>query len=132
MTISATILQNELKRRLPPEFVSQFPEGIEIAYAAIPVIPSLNEPTRTQVREAFADSLSIVWKVMIGFSAAGFVTLFLLKEVPMQKHTDETYGLDDGSGRQDMESQIALDNGVSKRVSEDSSTKDARVTSHGG
>ena len=93
ITISATILQNELKKKLPQEFVNLFPGGVEIAYAAIPVIPTLPEPIQTQVREAFADSLSVVWKVMIGFAAAGFVTLLLLKEVPMMSQTDETYGL---------------------------------------
>lgn len=98
MAISASILQNELKSRLPAEFVAKFPSGIEIAYAAIPVIHTLDEPLRTQVRVAFAESMAVVWKAMIGFSAAGFLTLFLLREVPMQKHTDETYGLQ-ASGR---------------------------------
>ncbi|KAI0363645.1 iron permease [Pilatotrama ljubarskyi] len=96
VTIAASILQNELKQRLPDTFRAQFPQGIEIAYAAIPLIPSLDEPLRTEVREAFAASMAVVWKAMIGFSAAGFLTLFLLKEVPMQKHTDETYGLQNG------------------------------------
>ncbi|EIW57898.1 iron permease [Trametes versicolor FP-101664 SS1] len=96
VAISASILQNELKTRLPAEFVARFPAGIEIAYAAIPVIRTLDEPLRTEVRIAFAESMAVVWKAMIGFSAAGFLTLFLLREVPMQKHTDETYGLQDG------------------------------------
>ena len=45
------------------------------------------------MRDAFAASLATVWKAMIGFSAAGFLTVFLLREVPMHKTTDETYGL---------------------------------------
>ncbi|CDO77989.1 hypothetical protein BN946_scf184673.g1 [Trametes cinnabarina] len=94
VAISASILQNELKKRLPAAFVAQFPEGVEIAYAAIPVIRTLDEPLKTEVRVAFAESMATVWKAMIGFSAAGFLTLALLREVPMQKHTDETYGLD--------------------------------------
>ncbi|KAI0667884.1 iron permease [Trametes maxima] len=98
VTISATILQNELKKRLPPEFLSQFHEGAEIAYAAIPVIHTLHEPLQTHVRVAFADSMAVVWKAMIGFSGAGFLTLALLREVPMQKHTDATYGLEDARG----------------------------------
>ncbi|KAI9066141.1 MFS general substrate transporter [Trametes sanguinea] len=93
ISITASILQNELKRRLPAEFVAQFPAGVEIAYAAIPAIRTLPEPLKTEVRVAFASAMSVVWKAMIGFSGAGFLTLFLLREVPMQKHTDETYGL---------------------------------------
>ncbi|KAI0667888.1 iron permease [Trametes maxima] len=93
VTISASILQNELKKRLPAEFLDGFQDGVEIAYAAIPVIHTLPEPLQTHVRVAFADSMAVVWKAMIGFSGAGFLTLALLREVPMQKHTDETYGL---------------------------------------
>ncbi|KAI9056781.1 iron permease [Trametes sanguinea] len=103
VAISASILQNELKKRLPAAFIAQFPEGVEIAYAAIPVIHTLEEPLKTEVRVAFAESMSIVWKAMIGFSAAGYLTLFMLREVPMQKHTDETYGLQQGERPSDSD-----------------------------
>ncbi|KAI0833802.1 iron permease [Trametes gibbosa] len=93
VAISASILQNELKKRLPPAFAQQFPAGVEIAYAAIPAIRALPEPLRTEVRAAFAQSMAVVWKAALGFAAAGFLTLFLLREVPMQQHTDQTYGL---------------------------------------
>ncbi|KAL7279419.1 hypothetical protein ACG7TL_007261 [Trametes sanguinea] len=94
VTIAASILQNELKKNLPAAFAARFPEGVEIAYAAIPLIPSLDKPLRTEVRVAFATSLSVVWKVMTGISGAGFLTLFILKEVPMQTSTDARYGLE--------------------------------------
>jgi hypothetical protein len=93
ITIAGTILQNELTKRLPTDFVSQFPGGAEIAYAAIPVIGTLPEPLRTQVREAFASSLSVIWKVMIGVSGAGLLSLLLMKEIPMNMEMDEKYGL---------------------------------------
>ncbi|KAI0763283.1 iron permease [Trametes elegans] len=108
VTISASILQNELRKRLPAEFLAQFHSGVEIAYAAIPVIHTLPEPLQTEVRVAFADSMSVVWKAMIGFSGAGFLTLFLLREVPMQKHTDETYGL---SADQNADPGVHLESG---------------------
>ncbi|KAJ7638434.1 hypothetical protein FB45DRAFT_863506 [Roridomyces roridus] len=54
ITISWTILQNMLRRKLPADFVAQFPPGFEIAYAAIPAIKQLEEPIRTEVRAAFA------------------------------------------------------------------------------
>ncbi|TBU25225.1 iron permease [Dichomitus squalens] len=94
VAIAASILQNELKRRLPPAFLEEFPAGIEIAYAAIPIIRTLHEPTQTEVRVAYAESMATVWKAMIGFSAAGFVSLFLMREVPMTKQVDEAYALD--------------------------------------
>ncbi|KAH9887680.1 iron permease [Cubamyces lactineus] len=97
ITIAGTILQNQLKRRLPEAFTAQFPSGVEIAYAAIPVINQLDEPLKTEVREAFAASMSVIWKTMTGLCGAGIFTLCLLREVPMVKHTDETYGLRQGS-----------------------------------
>lgn len=93
ITISSTILQNGLKQRLPEDFVNAFPAGIEIAYAAIPLIPALQEPLKGQVREAFASSLSMVWKVMAGIAVAGFLCNFALQELPMSASLDEKYGL---------------------------------------
>ncbi|TFY60745.1 hypothetical protein EVG20_g7307 [Dentipellis fragilis] len=95
ITISATILQNELKKKLPGDFVSQFPSGFEIAYAAIPVISGLEEPLRSQVRAAFADSMATIWKTMIGISGLGILTLPFLKEVELHGHIDDAYGLHD-------------------------------------
>ena len=57
------------------------------------MIPSLPEPLRTEIQDAFADSFSVVWKVMVGFCGAGLLSVFLLKEIPMLQHADETYGL---------------------------------------
>ena len=96
IAISASILQNELRTRLPPAFAARFPAGAEIAYAIIPVIPTLEPTLQGEVRAAFAASMATVWKAMAGFSAAGLVSFFIIREVPMQKHTDEKYGLDDG------------------------------------
>ncbi|KAJ3001773.1 hypothetical protein NUW54_g6220 [Trametes sanguinea] len=94
VTIGATILQNELKRRLPAAFLQQFPDGIEIAYAAIPIIPDLDEPLRREVRVAFAQSMATIWKVLTGISAAGFLSVLLLREIPMQTYTDDQFGLE--------------------------------------
>ena len=82
--MSSTFLQNELKKNLLPEFVSQFPQGLEIAYAALPRIRTLQEPLRTEVRQAFPKNLRIVWQTMIGESGLGLLTLTLLCEVPRE------------------------------------------------
>ena len=94
ITIGSTILQNGLKKRLPAEFVGQFKEGSEIAYAAIPLINGLEEPLRSQVRNAFALSMAVMWKTMIGIAGAGLLTVILLKEVEMNQHIDETFTLE--------------------------------------
>ncbi|KAJ7265870.1 Mfs1.1 [Mycena haematopus] len=78
ITISSTILQNMLEKKLPAEFVAQFPPGFEIAYAAIPAIKQLEEPLRKQVQAAFAESMAVIWQVMIGIAGLGFLFSFLM------------------------------------------------------
>ncbi|KAJ7768343.1 major facilitator superfamily domain-containing protein [Mycena metata] len=93
ITISSTILQNMLEKKLPADFVAQFPAGFEIAYAAIPAIKQLEEPLRKQVQVAFAESMSVIWQVMIGISGLGLLLSFLMAEVPMDTTVDESYAL---------------------------------------
>ncbi|KAF7335243.1 MFS domain-containing protein [Mycena sanguinolenta] len=93
ITISSTILQNMLEKKLPAAFVAQFPPGFEIAYAAIPAIKQLEEPLKKQVQAAFADSMAVIWQVMIGIAGLGFLLTLLMAEVPMSKSVDENYAL---------------------------------------
>ena len=110
VTIGSAILQNRLAATLPAQFGAQFPAGVQIAYAAIPVIGTLQEPLRGQVRGAFAESLRVVWQTMIGICGVGLVSVALMREVPMQKVVDETYGLHAearaGQGKGDVEKRV--------------------------
>ncbi|KAF8685508.1 Iron permease [Rhizoctonia solani] len=94
VAIGSSVLQTELSKRLPSEFSSMFPGGTEIAFSAIPFIGALEEPLRTQVREAFADSLAVLWRVFIGIAGAGFISVFLMKEIPMSNETDERWAME--------------------------------------
>jgi hypothetical protein len=111
ITIAGTILQNGLQNRLPVEFNAQLQAqpGAEIAYAAIPLIPSLPEPLRTHVREAFASSISDIWKTMIGFAGAGLISVFLMKEVAMHTVTDERFVIESKDSEKKSSPSTALD-----------------------
>ena len=87
------MLQNQLRSRLPSDFLASLPSGVEISYAAIPQIRSLGEPLRDQVRAAFADSLDVLWEVMIAIAGVGFLSAWLMREIPMQQVQDENWGL---------------------------------------
>lgn len=97
VTIGGTVLQNQLVKRLPESFTSQFSGGAALAYAAIPVISDLQEPLRTQVREAFADSIRIIWQVMIGIAGLGLLCSLPMKALPLHTQVDEKWGIDGGS-----------------------------------
>ncbi|KIO28004.1 hypothetical protein M407DRAFT_22771 [Tulasnella calospora MUT 4182] len=111
VTIGATILQNELKRKLPQSFVEALTSagghGVEFSYAAIPAIRVLEEPVKTQVKEAFASSLRIVWLVMAALAALGTVTVFGMKELRLHEVTDEDWGLKEKKEQADAEQQAA-------------------------
>ena len=117
ITISSTILQNQLKKKLPSDFVQQFPQGLEIAYAAIPLINGLQEPLRSQVRRAFAVSMKTIWQSMIGISGLGILTLLLLKEVPMHAQSDERFGLHPKEKQADEEKTV-VENDLPQRGSD--------------
>ncbi|KAK7059979.1 iron permease [Favolaschia claudopus] len=94
VTVGGTVLQNQLHKRLPAEFAAQFPGGVEIAYAAIPLIRTLEEPLKTQVRNAFADSLKIVWWVTTGIAGLGLLCSLGMKHYPLHTSVDKDWGLD--------------------------------------
>jgi hypothetical protein len=64
------------------------------------------------VQNAFADSLKILWFVLLGISAAGLLSSLLMKEVELQTMTDERWGLTD-QGRS------GADNGVAATLEEE-------------
>ncbi|CAK5275831.1 unnamed protein product [Mycena citricolor] len=95
IAIAGTILQNELHHHLPVAFVAQFPPHFEIAYAAIPSINALEEPLRSEVQAAFASSLAMIWKVMVGICGLGLLFSMLMKEVPMTMLKDDRFALEE-------------------------------------
>lgn len=58
--------------------------------------PSLSaEPLRTQVRAAFANSLEVVWQVMIGLAGLGFLVSFGVESLTLSTEADEKWGLEE-------------------------------------
>lgn len=72
IVLGSTVLNNELGQRLPTEFLNTVPGGLKGAYAAIPLITSLAEPLQTEVRTAFAQSIRVIWLVLIPFVRCPF------------------------------------------------------------
>lgn len=95
-SIGIAILQTQLTARLPQEFVARFPEGVAVAYSIIPVLDGVEEPLRGLVREAFAESLKVVWRVMVGVAGVGLVTSSFMKGLPLHTQIDERWGMERG------------------------------------
>ncbi|KAI0799685.1 iron permease [Irpex lacteus] len=93
VAIGGSILQNLLTKRLPSEYLSQLPSGVAFAYSAIPTLPRLPPDLQLLVRQAFADSLKIMWLVMVGISCIGLVSMAFMREIPMRSAVDEQWAL---------------------------------------
>ncbi|KAJ7704931.1 iron permease [Mycena rosella] len=105
IAIGATVLQNELQNHLPADFIESFVPGQDLTYVAIPLIRSLPEPLRTQVRVTFSNSLRVLWKVMLVLCGAGLLTVFAQQEITLHRNTDPKWGMKDveNSGQADAE-----------------------------
>ncbi|KAM0749144.1 iron permease [Meredithblackwellia eburnea MCA 4105] len=103
ITVGSTALANELAKRLPKEFIAQVPGGVSGAYSAIPIIKTLPEPLRTEVRVAFSKSIRVIWLVLIPIGFVGLVTSLFMKQLQLNTATDENWGVNDRSAPADEE-----------------------------
>ncbi|KZV73042.1 iron permease [Peniophora sp. CONT] len=107
IAIGGAVLQNQLTKQLPIQYRSTLAQGTSIAYAAIPLLPTIPEPLQTEVRDAFARSLVVLWEVMIGISGLGLLTVLLMKEIEMRTAVDQQWGLEKEKGSGDAENSVA-------------------------
>jgi len=96
ITIGVTTLQNTLKHRLPSALLFTFPDGAEISYAIIPYIHTLPEPLRSEVRRAFAVSVSNIWYTGVALSGLGLLVSLPATSTALHLFTDEYWGLEAG------------------------------------
>jgi len=100
ITIGSTILQNQLLSRLPASVLvsitsststSSSAQAADLAYAIIPLIRTLSEPTRHEVQVAFAGSIAVIWKVMTGLLGLGLLSSLFMAGLPLQNVVDEKW-----------------------------------------
>jgi hypothetical protein len=103
VTIGGAVLQNELSKRLPPALLAKISGPTDLAYALIPTIKTFEEPLRTEVRVAFADSLRVVWEVIAGIGALGLVVSLLMKALPLPGGRTVAHKTGDVEGNSDDE-----------------------------
>ncbi|KAJ7578651.1 Mfs1.2 [Mycena floridula] len=97
ISIGATILQNQLGKRLPQGFLAQLPSGASGAgfvYSIIPEIKNMEEPLKNQVREAFGGSLVVIWQVMAGIAANGAIASVFMPNLELQNQMDEKWAVE--------------------------------------
>ncbi|KAJ6464072.1 hypothetical protein C8R45DRAFT_1220153 [Mycena sanguinolenta] len=114
-SVGGAIFQNQLAKRLPPEFFALFPGTSDFAYSAIPDISAVPEPTRSEIQDAFAGSISVIWVVLAALAGLGFVISLAMKEVPMHsKVTDD--GTEGGAPVTSEEKNVGIQTGEGTTV----------------
>jgi hypothetical protein len=94
VAIGGSILQNFLSSKLPASYIAQLPTGVSFAYSAIPTLRFLPPDLQLQIRQAFSDSMRMLWLIMIGISGIGLVSVFFMKEIPMRNDIDEQWAME--------------------------------------
>ncbi|KAI0764529.1 iron permease [Trametes elegans] len=129
IAISATILQNQLRARLPAPFLATIPPDHDIAYSAIPAIGPLAEPLKHEVRAAFSQSFRLVWQVLLGFCAAGILSVGAQKHIALHSKMDDRWGMEKKkkSDAADVEAASASDSGRSGSEKDEKVAVEAEV-----
>ncbi|KAF9461629.1 MFS general substrate transporter [Collybia nuda] len=95
ISIGASVLQNKLRSTLPATFIQQFTSDEDITYIAIPLIKGLEEPLQRQCRQAFADSMHLLWKILLVLCAVGLLSVGLQRNIDLHSKTDSRWGMAD-------------------------------------
>jgi hypothetical protein len=82
-------------KKLPSTFLAQFPQGVEIAFQTIPIIPRLSQPLKDAVRETFGIALKVVWQVVLGISIVGTLCTIGMKQLELHTNIDGDWGRKD-------------------------------------
>lgn len=117
ITLGGTVIQNALKTKLPSALLSQLPQGTSIVYSLVEVIPTLDEPLRSTVKDAFSDALRTFYFGLIGVAALGFAASLLMKALPLHTAVDRRFALQDGTTgeipvKKDVESAMSSVDGL--------------------
>ena len=70
---------------------------------------ALPEPARTQVREAFADSMVVMWQVMTGIAAVGLLSSVFMKALPLHTEVDARWGIEESKPSAGQEEEKAVE-----------------------
>ncbi|KAF9477032.1 iron permease [Pholiota conissans] len=98
VSVGGTILQNALKRKLPESAIlgqeQVLTNGQQLAYAIVPLIPTLPQPLQLEVSQAFLESFREVWIAFAICAAIGLCSWFAMKNYPLKKSIDGKWGID--------------------------------------
>ncbi|KAJ7346393.1 hypothetical protein DFH08DRAFT_871108, partial [Mycena albidolilacea] len=130
ITICAAILQNTVKHRFLARFLKELPAGSDFALSVLSRIAALLEPMQHEVKVAFGQDISTIYRVMIGVSGLGLLCVLFMKEVPMCGNLNAKFGLKEKGekgGKGDVEKGSVEKGSVEKAETETETDEKAEV-----
>ena len=70
------------------------PPGDNIVYSLATIVPQLDEPTQSIVRKAYADSLRVMWLMLLGVDILALICALCVRDIPLHRETDPQWDLD--------------------------------------
>ncbi|KAF9477036.1 MFS general substrate transporter [Pholiota conissans] len=107
VAIWGTILQNALQKKLPVDAIfaqdSVLTNGQQLAYAVIPLIPTMPETLRSEVQGAFLEGFRDIWIAFAVCAAVGLISCSAMKNYPLKRAIDGRWGIDRSEKKTTME-----------------------------
>lgn len=106
VAIGGVAFQNQIKRKLLeyPAFIPLADAYSKDATALVSIINAMQDgPEKTQLIQAYADSLQIIWIVMCALSGVGLIAGLFTKGYSLNQEHRTLQGLDQGNHPQDPE-----------------------------
>jgi hypothetical protein len=106
VAIGGVAFQNQIKKKLLsyPIFAPLADAYSKDATALVSIIKAMQEgPEKTQLIQAYADSLQIIWIVMCALSAVGLIVSLFTKGYSLNQEHKTLQGFDQGKHAQDPE-----------------------------
>ena len=107
VTIGSAVLQNELSKTLPPSFIQSIPQGTGTAvptlYAFIPDFSTLPPHIRSEVQDAFTNSLVVLWQVLTAVYAVGGVASSFMRGFVLSHSFDEAWAMRERERNRELE-----------------------------
>ena len=92
-TVGQSILANRLHVDLALAVLALVPDGSDLVYFVVSLLPKLDPATREGVQAAYAASLRVMWLVLAGLAALALGCALLTRPLPLHAETEGTWAL---------------------------------------
>ncbi|MCJ1238076.1 hypothetical protein MMC14_006065 [Varicellaria rhodocarpa] len=106
VAVGGVVFQNQIRKKLSeyPSLASSVEEYSKDSTAVVSLIQSMKAGNeKTQLIQAYADSIKMIWVVMAALSGAIFISTFFLKEYSLNQKLDTLQGFNHGDRGNDPE-----------------------------